>query len=293
MKGFFEYFGSGEPDFRIDQVVNETDSVTIGDTLAFVQHFSNYMAYDDGSAERSYGSSVAGGEFVVKFATELDDTLRGIQIFFNKVKNNNNDRYFHIVVLNDNNGKPGVQRYEMKNQIPVFSGLNEFHTYVIPSDTLIKLPVGVFYVGIIQTTSDNLNIGFDRNTNTRKKIFYLSENGWVNSSFDGSLMIRPVLGPPIAGSSTGTKSTQAELKIFPNPPVNSGSIQISLPSEASDPKYRKYLTLQIFDLSGRLLYKAPFNEELKTSWFEPGFYIVDVFNEAFTKHYTAKLLITK
>ncbi len=293
MKGFFEYLGSGDVDFRIDQIVGDADFAGIGDTLTFFQHFSNYMAYDDGTAERSYGSSEAGGQFAVKFETVRDDTLRGVQIFFNKVLDNNNDRYFHIGLWNDNNGKPGVLRYEMQNQKPHFMGPNEFYTYVIPDSLTEKLPVGAFYIGIIQTTSDNLNIGFDRNTNTRNRIFYFAENGWVNSSFEGSLMIRPVLGPPITNSTTQTKSVRSELKIFPNPPVNTDIIQLLLPTEASDPKYRKYLSLQLYDLSGRLIYKAPYNEELNTAWLEPGFYIVDIFNEAFTRHYTAKLLITK
>jgi hypothetical protein len=53
------------------------------------------------------------------------------------------------------------------------------------------------------------------------------------------------------------------------------------------------MTTRVYDLSGRLLFKAPFNEQLSVSGLEPGFYIIDIFDAAFTKHYTAKLLITK
>jgi len=52
----------------------------------FRQHFYNYYSYDDGSAEVAYGVT---GNTDVKLAYRFDlksqDTLRGIQIYFNQV----------------------------------------------------------------------------------------------------------------------------------------------------------------------------------------------------------------
>lgn len=284
--------GYGDADRRISHVIYDEDSITIGDTIIFNQQFRNYFAYDDGSAERSYGLSRNGGRQVVQFKTLEEDTLRGVQILFNKTLDNNNDRVFHIGVWNDNNGEPGVLRYELGGKHPQFKGTNEFYTYIF-KDTIIKLPRGIFYVGIIQTTDDLLNIGFDRNTNSRNKIFYNTGDGWLNSSFEGSLMIRAVVGPALVEPSIPVKSLPAKLEIYPNPPGNSESITIQLPSSCSDPKYRKYLTVRVFDICGKLIYSAEFDEHLDVSSYRNGFYIIDVFDAAYTRHYTTKLLIAK
>jgi hypothetical protein len=46
-------------------------------------------------------------------------------------------------------------------------------------------------------------------------------------------------------------------------------------------------------VSGRLLVDVPFEEQLGISGLDAGFYIIDIFDAAYTKHYTAKLLISK
>ena len=265
----------------------------IGDTLMFVQRFSNYFAYDDGTAERSYGGSATGTKIVVQFEIYILDTLRGVQIFFNRTQNNNNVRYFHIGVWNDNFGEPGQQIYLQENEKPQFSGLNEFYTYAFPDSIIVKLGPGKYYVGVIQTTNDNLNIGFDRNINNRSRTLYTTDGDWIQSPFEGSLMIRLVMGKSIVESEPPVKKAPANLTVYPNPTRNEKYVTIELPSHASNPTYRKFLTTRIFDLSGKLIYSAPFEDQLDISWFKSGFYILNVFNSAFTEHYTTKLVIAK
>ena len=127
-------FPSSESDslkFKINHVVFDEDSVSIGDTIVFNQEFNNYFAYDDGTAEAGYGLTPAGARLAYKFETAKADTLRGVRMFFNKTVNNENNDLFHIGVWNDNNGVPGNMIYKLKNQRPEFNnGLNKFHTYI-------------------------------------------------------------------------------------------------------------------------------------------------------------------
>jgi hypothetical protein len=277
--------------FTVRHFIRDTEDTLLTDTLYYSQVFSNYFAYDDGTAERSYGASADNVKIAVRFNCYVSDTLRGIQIFFNRVQENYNDKYFHLRVWNDNNGIPGSVIYKKDNIKPALDHLNEYYTYII-EDTLLRLSVNPFYVGVIQTTFDNLNIGFDRNNNSRSKTFYNTSATWNESPFDGSLMIRPVMGRALAPPQPVTKAQPAELEIYPNPPITTSFISFNLPASVSL-DYKEYLTTRIYDLSGRLIFNSPFKESTDISMLEPGFYIVDILDKAFTRHYTAKLLITK
>lgn len=278
--------------FTVSHFIKDMDDTLVTDTLYYSQVFSNYFAYDDGTAERSYGASADNTKMAVQFRAYQPDTLRGVQIYFNRIQDVNVYDYFHIGVWNDNNGKPGSLIYKKENLKPYLPDLNDFHTYIF-QDTILRLTVNNFYVSVTQTTFDNLNIGFDRNNNSKSKTFYNTSGTWISSPFDGSLMIRPVLGRSLAESGTKPKSPPGKLEITPNPPGNTDIIKLTLPAWASSPQYWKYMTTRIYDLSGRLLFSAPYEEQLSISNLDPGFYIVDILDAAFTKHYAAKLLITK
>lgn len=281
-------------EYIIEHITYAEDDPTIGDTLLFYQKFSNYFAYDDGTAERSYGASATGTKMVVQFTVNEVDTLRGVQIYFNNTQNNNNNKFFHIGVWNDNFGKPGQPVYFEKDFKPQFDRLNEFNNYAFPPDTIVKLGVGKYYIGIVQTSNDNLNIGFDANTNSQSKTLYTTDGvNWYQSPFIGSLMIRPVVGLPIVESVPPTKKAPADLIVYPNPSGNENYVTIELPGYADDPRYRKYLTIRLYDLSGKLIYSSPFEPQLNISLFDNGFYILNVFNSAFTENYTTKLVIAK
>lgn len=293
---WFDYVNEEEFDYFVEHTVTREDDPSIGDTLNYVQKFRNYYAYDDGTAERSYGGSATGTKIVVKFNITFLDTLRGVQIFFNRTQNNNNNRFFHIGVWNDNLGKPWQLEYIQENEKPQFNGLNEFYTYAFPDSVgadFVVLGPGDYHIGVIQTTNDNLNIGFDRNTNTRSRTLYSTDGSWIQSPFDGSLMIRPVMGKSIIESVPPTKKAPANITVYPNPSRYEKYVTIELPAHAANPIYRKYLTTRIFDLSGKLIYSEPYEEQLDISWFKNGFYILSVLNTAFTENYNTKLLIAK
>lgn len=291
VNSYFDYLDTDSANYTVNQVVLNNDEMTVGDTIQSFQRFSNYFAYDDGTAERSYGASSDNTKMVVQFRTYTTDTLRGVQIYFNKVQGDYNLKNFDIGVWSDNNGKPGTLVDTMENKRPVFLGTGEFSTYLF-SD-IIRMGVDVFYIGVTQKSNDNLNIGFDKNTNSKSRTFYNTDGQWVNSPFDGSLMIRPLFGKALADTGVTTKSYPSELKVYPNPAGDIQFVNLVLPGDYTDPNYKKYLTLRIFDLYGRKIYSAQFNEYLDISRLDSGFYIIDIFDAAYTRHYTTKMLVEK
>lgn len=292
VKYFFTSLSDDTADFWVSHMVYDVENPTLRDTNIYHQKFRNYFAYDDGSAEAGYGLSPSGAQLAVQYRMEVPDTLRGIQLYFNKVFNNNNDRLFDFGVWNDDNGQPGNMLYREENVRPKFpDGLNRFYTHIF--DDYVKLGVQVFYVGWIQTTNDNLNIGFDRNVNSRVRNFYNVNGEWAQSGFDGSIMIRPVVGKVVTNGEEEYKSESAELMVYPNPPGSYPDITIQLPVSEQDPAYREYQVLRVFDVVGKLIYAGPYVEKLPVSSLDRGFYIISFENVARSTRYTTKLLIAK
>ena len=166
----------------------------MGDTMQAYQKMYNYFAYDDGTPEASYGLTPAGSQLAYRFKLDKSpDTLRAIRMYFNRTLSNTSMQWFKLCVWNDNGGKPGDTIYAELVMPRYADSLNKFVTYHIYPPLSIT---GTFYVGWIQTTADNLSIGFDRYNNSQPQIFINTNGTWTNSAFTGSLMIRPVVGKP-------------------------------------------------------------------------------------------------
>lgn len=282
--------------FRLSHVVYDENSTDMGDTIVYYEKFRNYFAYDDGSAEVGYGLTPGGAKLAYKFTLEKIDTIRGVQMFFNKTLGNANHRLFDLCVWDNNNGVPGNLIYSEENQYPEFTdGLNVFHTYLFPDTSALQVGVGDYFIGWIQSSNHILNIGFDRNTNSREKIFFNVDGNWVGSSFEGSLMMRMLVGrnllPP---EKPGEKAAPASLTIFPNPPKTDGLIYIDLPGDLN-PDFNEYLTVRIYDIYGRQVFSAPYLESkaINVSALPSGIFIVNILDEAYSKTYSTKLLIQK
>lgn len=292
IKYFFTSASQDTANFYIAHVVRDADQPDVGDTVVYHQKFRNYFSYDDGTAEAGYGLSPSGAQLAVQFRTEVPDTLRGIQVFFNKTFNNNNNRLFHVGVWNDNDGIPGNLLYVEENVRPEFyDGLNKFYNLVFTD--YVKLGVQAFYVGWIQTSNHNLNIGYDRNVNSQLKNFYNVDGTWKNSSYEGSIMIRPLVGDALVESQPEYKALSDVLAIHPNPTGPSSSITIRLPLSEQDQANSNDLKLQLFDVCGKSVYSGPYREVFPVNTLEQGFYIITLTNPVRATKYTAKLLIAK
>ncbi|MCD4698730.1 MAG: T9SS type A sorting domain-containing protein [Bacteroidales bacterium] len=292
VKYFYTSFSDDTANFTISHVIYDQDDPSIGDTLIYHQKFRNYFSHDDGTAEAGYGLAPAGAKLAVRFKTEEPDSLRGVQMFFNKTVNDNNNRLFHITVWNDNNGIPGEMIYQLENMRPQFTdSLNLFFTYKF--DEPYKLGIQHFYIGWEQTTNVNLNIGFDRNINSKSNNFYNATGTWLNSSFEGSIMIRPVVGKPIPQGDQYQKIEKSKLRVYPNPVKSGQPFHLGFDNLFGYNEDFKNVQVIITDIFGKQVSRQTYNDRIDTFGLSPGIYLVHIESNELKEYYTAKLLITK
>jgi hypothetical protein len=233
------------------------------DTTKYVQEFHDYYAYDDGSAENGYGLlgyGTTNGRVAVQFKPVMDDTLRGVYMYFNMAKDSANLKPFDIAVWDDNGGVPGnILRREKYRRPAVRDSLNAYVAYKFDK----PVPIArnrVFYVGWIQSSEVFLNIGFDVNTpNEGKTLYALGATGsWYESIYDGALMIRPIF-TRTPGKFPDNHETpepiqapaamSGEYRIYPNPATDRITIKNLKAEELGVVPPRPLI--EIFDLSGR------------------------------------------
>ncbi|MDR2010320.1 MAG: T9SS type A sorting domain-containing protein [Bacteroidales bacterium] len=236
------------------------------DTIKYHQNFYNYYAYDDGTAEAGYGIIGSAASIACKFTPLIEDTLKGVLIYFNKVIDEANRKNFYLTVWDDNNGHPGNVLLEMEGIVPKYSSeINQYLYY--PLDSLIYIE-STFYIGWRKTTNDVLNCGFDVNRPVRNKLFYNVTGEWVPSQFEGALMIRPVFDyEPNNLLSTEENSIIQDYEIYPNPATDILNINSEFPFEYCE----------IYDSSGKLLLRSNYNNHsLNISNLNSGIYFVQL-----------------
>lgn len=252
----FQYgtpMGVDSATFTVCVNFNQTDVHLFNDTTCFEQKFSNYYAYDDGTAERAYGLENAGGKVAVKFNAAIDDTLLGYYMYFIPVQYLATDQSFIMQVWEDNTGQPGnLLTSDLDNfnySLPHYfeSGLNNFIYYPLLNPIFIE--AGDFYVGYVQQSDVSLNMGLDKNTTTNAtKLFYQLQGSstWNQSSIVGSVMVRPVFKsglPEWVGVEEMNSFVVGE--VYPNPAGD----QISFVLPNDNEKY----ACSILDMTGRII----------------------------------------
>lgn len=223
------------------------------DTVTRHQVFSNYYAYDDGTAERAYQVADNGGGIIVsryEMLTTGDpqtDSIKGLYIYFLPSEYDPTENEFSIVIFADNNGQPGNLLYESDSvYTPQLSQTNFYLPYVMDSAILGN---GTVFMGIRQKKSTRLPIGFDRN-NVRpaQSLFYgnVGSTSLFESFRRGTIMMRPYLKyqPLDIGLEEAPTNNSVEVAVYPNP--------------ASDRLYFDFdpleqLTYRLMDLGGKTL----------------------------------------
>lgn len=285
-------FSSGTADsalFRIKAwLVTDDFDYKGNDTVIYYQNFSNYFALDDGTSENGYGLYGGGTEnarIAFRFRAYAPDSLRTIQIYFNQSLDHASRQYFRLAVWDDDNGRPGNLLYSQDGERPVYEdGLNRFHTYHLDSPVYITQ---VFYIGLIQNTPDFLNIGFDVNRNNRSRIFYNIHGQWVNSAFEGSLMIRPVVGISTVSGTGSVPSPGNFLKVYPNPAVDVLYVE---PGPVPDPRQITYI---IYNRLGQVVLQSRGDiPVIDLTGIPPGIYFLRAESSSFSFG-TQKIMITK
>ncbi len=264
------------------------------DTISYTQIFSNYYAYDDGTAEAGIGLNGASGAYAVRFQLNQEDTLRGLQIYFNQVRSGTNLQYIDLAIWNDLNGQPGSIVRKINQVTPQYSdSLNVFHTYWLDSVSSINelsFPGLIFYAGWQQTGIDNMNIGFDRYNDTHTSRFFNVDGTWQmsDSQHAGSLMLRPVIG---LANPLGIRKQPAtlSLKLYPNP-VTGGLIHLSLP-EVWKQSQSEHISVSILDAGGKLLEEPAFNTTIAIGNLSPGLYLLKLYNRETGETATGKFIV--
>lgn len=245
------------------------DDIRENDTMRFSQTFSNYYAYDDGTAEAAYGPIGAGAKLGYQFTLAKPDNLYGIAIHFSPNVDNVDAKTFFLTVW-DNSGSGGgpgsiIYQETVLSDVVYENANNKFHIYPFSSPVSVS---GTIHIGWQQVSLDQLNVGFDKNNNNQSKIFYNVGSGWSNTSFVGSIMMRPVFDiceTAVVGVHE-TIESKTEVKIYPNPASDNVTVQ-------SDDLVQK---ISIFDISGKFLQGYNSTNIFSVREFSKGIYLVNV-----------------
>ncbi len=284
---FKPYYKKTEADiglFEIAAYFRNTEHFKGNDTVKRIEKFLDYYAYDDGSAEYGFGisgESSRGALLAYRFKLYRTDTLRAIDLYFNKTRNHyNSTKPFKICIWDNDNGLPGKLIYpEDPEQSPVLypdstRGLNQLTRYSL--DTLLVVSDTIF-VGWQQLTEEFLNLGYDINNPNKKNILTNLTGSWKsfhNSPYiEGSLMIRLLFGTKQLSSSIKevTRDYDELLGLYPNPA--SDYINIEYPSSFNN--YR--LSVSVYDFSGKLVYLSDkITPVINISGYKPGLYILRI-----------------
>ncbi|MDR0660301.1 MAG: T9SS type A sorting domain-containing protein [Prevotellaceae bacterium] len=288
-------------------IITDNDASTLrrefrnNDTTRYVHKFYDYYAYDDGTAENGYGLYGGGastGRVAVKFQNFVQDSLRGVYLYFNRTINDiNSSNKIKLAVWADNGaGQPGELLYVQDTVRPSMSGEpNKF----VPYKFSHALSIGynqIFYVGWMQTSEDFVNIGFDRNRNRQDKLFYYLNGAWHPSVYEGALMLRPIFAtnesefPPNPVLPPVQSSISEAVTPVPNPA--SSTIRLHWAESQAEPLKSK---VELYDMRGRLVktQQVSYGESVNVSTLSEGIYFIRIYDGKNKPVETSKVIIKK
>lgn len=273
------YFNISPNDVNIDN-----------DTVLSYQVFGSYYAYDDGSAEVGYGVQGIGSKLAHQFTIKKSDTLTAFQIYFNPITNNLSAQTFRLKVWS--NLSPDVEVYSQAATLytsPIYSNTNEFLNYNL--DVPQYLTAGTYYFGWEKISSEFLNVGWDVNTNNKTKVFFNAVGVWQNSSFDGTLMLRPVFGsfPDPVVNISEKDELEDDFNIYPNPTAN--FINFTTTNKNSKETYH----IQLLDIYGKIIVETEFSlsNRININKLANGIYLIRFTNNKTQHSVIKKVIISK
>jgi len=281
-------------EFYVRQFIQnfDVDNNPSNDTVVVTQRFHNYFAYDDGTAEQAIWLGTP-GYVAVKFTNNFPDTLRAIQFYFNPIREDVTSRFFSLKVWT---GDLETEVYSVSRQIGVIDGdpsavtspyNNGFTTYFL-RDTAVVLPAGDFYVGWYQNQTYKINMGFDRNRDNSQYVFYKTAGVWDTLSLEGSVMIRPMVGPRFSLQDVGVEPLPGDedLTVYPNP----SSDAVYYTGEAA----AHITAVELMDISGKVLIRQndPVTNRIDVSAYPNGFYFLRFALEGSGRTVTRKIIVS-
>ncbi len=252
------------------------------DTIVKDQVFDNYLAYDDGTAEKSYFlklSATLPGKIAIEYHLNIPDTMRGMAIYFGRQIPFPIYKAFSILVYSALAGVNGAYAdnllFQQDLNVPFYvDTINHFTIYKF--DKPLYLPAGTFFAGTLQpqgSGDDSIYFGLDVNRIGGNHAYYNVENIWNSSLISGAIMMRPLLGQNITGS--GIHDIQAgnqQWQVMPNPAKD--LLQFVFEGD-SKPAYH------ITDIQGRIILQGivPNGKTIDISQLMPGMYFVTLLSD--------------
>jgi len=252
--------------YRIKISGSANDEITTNDSLSTRTIFSNYFAYDDGTAEAGYGiKNKTNASVSLAFNLEHPDTLFGIYVFFNQSETDVSTQRFNLMVWE--NISPLLQPatmdkvlYRQEISKPIYiNKLNGFASFKI--DPPLPVKTG-FLIGWEQVSAFVLNVGLDENyykngiSAVNENMFYKTDGRWYPTEIPGALMMRPVVGKWIDYVSSVNdlkKHETMEIGVYPNPANNFVRVDFGIETN---------FKISLFDLMGRQVTESQNNNGL-------------------------------
>lgn len=268
-----------------------------GDSVILEQKFNNYFAYDDGIPEAGYGLTPSGAKMACFFDMAKSDTLRAVDIYFNRTRQNVNLQYFTLAVWNGNKIEVNGHDSLIVRDIIYTSDLirpeeelaNSFQRFYLDEPVVVGKN---FFVGTIQTTDDNLNIGFDKsNPLERRTIFQIDNLRWYYSRYVGAVMIRPVVGKKLDGNEYAIPEKDDDFSFGPNPlSKRTPLLNLYFPESFSS---SANCEVTLYSITGQQVLSARSDSKLNLSSLSQGVYLVKLINIDTQESWVKKLIITK
>ena len=281
-----------------------SDAHRMNDTFYKEQLFANYYAYDDGTAENGFGILNGSGKVALGFESNLGDTLRAIDIYFNQSSTQNSGINFTLTAWSyltpiGKNTNEDIKIHSQTVMVPVHDysyrdQMGGFTRFLL--DTPRYIPAGKFYIGWVQNSSFQLNVGYDMNypgnfgTPYNPNVFVNTLGSWMISGtvpgFTGTPMLRPIIGkqPTTIVNGLATKETNFEkLYVYPNPAQYLINIKIAGLEKA---------TIKITDIQGRTRKEIPYESSaIDVHELGSGVYFLTLIDQLTNLTYNTKFII--
>lgn len=250
------------------------------DTVRGHLHLDNYLALENGTAERAYAvQNISGGRVAQKFRVDglgNSDSLKGVYFQFVDA----GPRYsstFRLAVWApaDSGAGPGTLLYRSDSLYTPHWGYERGDLMPYELDTALSLAgYASVYIGYICTSSAPLMVGLDQQRDLPAALprYYGDGFNWYASLEPGALIMRPYFNysPENMGQADSHKPTSARpLHLWPNPSKEWLRYQGNVSPES---------VLTVYDLRGiRVMQVAPTAAQiLDISELPAGTYILEV-----------------
>jgi hypothetical protein len=198
---------------------NKTPGVNLfrNDTITAYADFSDYYAFDDGSAEYGIQVNQKLGRAAVRFTLSEPDTIAGVRMSIIPFNLNVSGQAFNVQLWSNKDGKPDQMLAQRSVAAKYPDDRNGFVDYAFATAVAVK---DTFYVGWLQINEQPVVLGYDRNSWLGKdQILFNLGSEWVKETeLSGSIMIRPYVGGKSATPILGVEPVEESKNyFFPNP----------------------------------------------------------------------------